>query len=194
MPAAAPVTACSSCRLPITFPQGRANASCGASKEPRAASSAASFAREWECRPADRDSAASAGRYQARKVLAALRGRMAEVGLELHPDKTRIVYCKDSNRRGSAEHTSFTFLGFTFQPRQARRKDGVRFTSFLPAISKDALKKISAAVGHEQVPQPEHLEESHQGTDGGRRPAAAVLRALGLGETGRQMTRTTGAV
>jgi RNA-directed DNA polymerase len=84
--------------------------------------------------------------YQARKVLAALHERMAEVGLELHPDKTRIVYCKDSNRRGSAEHTSFTFLGFTFQPRQARRKDGVQFTSFLPAISKDALKKISAEI------------------------------------------------
>jgi len=87
-----------------------------------------------------------ASEYQARKVLAALHARMAEVGLELHPDKTRIVYCKDSNRRGSSEHTSFTFLGFTFQPRQARRKDGVRFTSFLPAISKDALKKISAEI------------------------------------------------
>jgi hypothetical protein len=63
-------------------------------------------------------------------VLGALHERMAEVGLELHPDKTRIVYCKDSNRRGSAEHTSFTFLGFTFRPRGARREDGVQFTSF----------------------------------------------------------------
>jgi RNA-directed DNA polymerase len=86
------------------------------------------------------------GEYQARKVLAALHERMAEVGLELHPDKTTIVYCKDGSRRGSAEHTSFTFLGFTFRPRRARRKDGVQFTSFLPAISKDALKKISAEV------------------------------------------------
>jgi group II intron reverse transcriptase/maturase len=81
-------------------------------------------------------------RAQASKVLAALHERMAEVGLELHPDKTKIVYCKDSNRRGDFEHTSFTFLGFTFRPRHARRKDGVRFTSFLPAISKEALKKI----------------------------------------------------
>ena len=62
--------------------------------------------------------------YQARKVLAALHERMAGVGLELHPDKTKIVYCKDSNRRGDFEHTSFTFLGFTFRPRKARRKDG----------------------------------------------------------------------
>jgi group II intron reverse transcriptase/maturase len=87
-----------------------------------------------------------ASEYQARKVLAALGERMSEVGLELHPDKTRIVYCKDSNRRGSAEHTSLTFLGYTFRPRRARRKDGVQFTSFIPAISKDALKKISAEV------------------------------------------------
>jgi RNA-directed DNA polymerase len=85
-------------------------------------------------------------KHQARKVLAALHERMAGVGLELHPDKTKIVYCKDSIRRSSHEHTSFTFLGFTFRPRQARRKDGVQFTSFLPAISKEALKKISAEV------------------------------------------------
>ena len=62
--------------------------------------------------------------YQARKVLAALHERMAEVGLELHPDKTRIVYCKDSNRRGSHEHTSFTFLGFTFRPRGRSGRTG----------------------------------------------------------------------
>ncbi len=53
---------------------------------------------------------------------------------------------QDSSRRGSHEHTSFTFLGFTFRPRRALRKDGTQFTSFLPAISKDALKKISAEV------------------------------------------------
>jgi RNA-directed DNA polymerase len=84
--------------------------------------------------------------HQARQVLAALHERMAGVGLELHPGKTKIVYCKDSNRRGPAGPASFDFLGFTFRPRQARRKDGVQFTSFLPAISKDALKKISAEV------------------------------------------------
>ncbi|MEU4863410.1 reverse transcriptase domain-containing protein [Kitasatospora aureofaciens] len=83
---------------------------------------------------------------QARHVLAALANRMEEVGLRLHPDKTRIVYCKDGNRRGSYEHTSFTFLGFTFRAREARNRKGVNFTSFLPAISKDALKKISAEV------------------------------------------------
>jgi group II intron reverse transcriptase/maturase len=83
---------------------------------------------------------------QAHRVLAALQERMAEVGLRLHPDKTRIVYCKDGRRRGSYEHTSFTFLGFTFRARDARAKDGRRFLSFSPAISKDALKKISGVV------------------------------------------------
>jgi RNA-directed DNA polymerase len=83
---------------------------------------------------------------QAQRVLAALRERMEAVGLVLHPDKTRIVYCADGKRRGSYEHTAFTFLGYTFRARGARRKDGARFTAFMPAISKDALKKISAEV------------------------------------------------
>ncbi|MFF3277482.1 group II intron reverse transcriptase/maturase [Streptomyces chrestomyceticus] len=83
---------------------------------------------------------------QAREVLEALGNRMEEVGLRLHPDKTRIVYCKDGKRRGSSEHTSFTFLGYTFRARSARNRNGVVFTNFLPAISKDALKKISSEV------------------------------------------------
>jgi hypothetical protein len=83
---------------------------------------------------------------QAHQVLAALRERMRGVGLELHPDKTRVVYCKDSNRRGSYEHTAFTFLGYTFRGREVRPRTGRRFTGFNPAISSDALKKISRQV------------------------------------------------
>jgi RNA-directed DNA polymerase len=85
-------------------------------------------------------------RQQAERVQAAIEDRMVEVGLRLHPDKTKIVYCQDANRRGSAEHTSFTFLGFTFRARGARSKNGVVFTSFLPAVSKDALKKMGQEV------------------------------------------------
>ena len=73
-------------------------------------------------------------------MLAGIAARMEEVGLRLHPDKTQVVYCKDSNRRGEHEHTSFTFLGYAFRPREARSKHGVSFTSFLPAISPEALK------------------------------------------------------
>jgi RNA-directed DNA polymerase len=83
---------------------------------------------------------------QAREVLASVEDRMVEVGLRLHPDKTRIVYCKDDFRPGGFENTSFTFLGFTFQPRSVRSKDGRKYVSFRPAISKDALKKISGVV------------------------------------------------
>jgi len=83
---------------------------------------------------------------QARFVLAAIRERMREVGLELHPEKTRIVYCQDDNRRGSYEHTEFTFLGFTFRRRSTRSKQGAMFLSFLPAISREALRRISAEV------------------------------------------------
>jgi RNA-directed DNA polymerase len=79
-------------------------------------------------------------RRQAEAVLAAIAARMGEVGLRLHPDKTKVVYCKDGKRRGEHEHTSFTFLGFAFRPRGARSKNGVFFTSFLPAISAEALK------------------------------------------------------
>lgn len=83
---------------------------------------------------------------QAREVLAALEDRMAQVGLELHPDKTRIVYCQDGKRRSSFEHTSFTFLGFTFRRREARGPNGNRFWTFLPAISRGALKKIGREI------------------------------------------------
>jgi RNA-directed DNA polymerase len=83
---------------------------------------------------------------QARAVLAALEQRMADVGLRLHPDKTKIVYCRDDNRPGSFEHTSFTFLGYTFCPRSVKSRHGVMFTAFVPAISRDALKKISREV------------------------------------------------
>jgi RNA-directed DNA polymerase len=83
---------------------------------------------------------------QAREVLEAIAARMEQVGLSLHPDKTKIVYCRDGNRRGSHEHTSFTFLGYEFRARAARGKNGKKFTSFLPAVSKEALKKMSAQV------------------------------------------------
>ena len=80
-------------------------------------------------------------RRQAETVLAAIAERMNEVGLRLHPDKTRIVYCKDGKRRGEHEHTSFTFLGFTFRARKARSgRDGRLFTGFTPAMSPEALK------------------------------------------------------
>lgn len=83
---------------------------------------------------------------QARMVLDAIRDRMRECGLELHSTKTRIVYCKDSDRRGEYEHVSFDFLGYTFQPRRAKNRHGKYFVSFLPAISTKAAKAIRATI------------------------------------------------
>jgi RNA-directed DNA polymerase len=83
---------------------------------------------------------------QARTVRDALAQRLAQVGLELHPDKTRIVYCQDADRRGDREVTSFTFLGYTFRPRLAKNRWGKHFVSFLPAVSKDAIKAMGREI------------------------------------------------
>jgi RNA-directed DNA polymerase len=98
-----------------------------------------------------------ASERQARMLARAIGDRLEEVGLRLHPAKTRIVYCRDGRRRGSYEHTSFTFLGFTFRARKARDRHGVNFTSFLPAISQEALKRISGEVRRWRI----HLRTGH---------------------------------
>lgn len=82
-------------------------------------------------------------RRQADYVLGGIAARMGEVGLRLHPEKTRIVYCKDGRRRAQHEHTSFTFLGYAFRGRGARSRSGRIFSGFLPAISPEALKAKS---------------------------------------------------
>jgi RNA-directed DNA polymerase len=83
---------------------------------------------------------------QAERVLADIGNRMEEVGLQLHPAKTKIVYCRDTRRRKEYANIAFTFLGYTFRSRSARRKNGERFSAFSPAISKEALKKIGEEV------------------------------------------------
>lgn len=83
---------------------------------------------------------------QARGVLEAIRGRFEQCGLELHPTKTRIVYCKDSDRSEKHEHIKFDFLGYTFQPRRAKNRWGKFFVSFLPAISTKAAKAIRKTI------------------------------------------------
>ncbi len=82
----------------------------------------------------------------ARLLRDAIIERLAQVGLELNLDKTRIVYCKDSNRTGSHEHEQFTFLSYTFRPRLARNRSGELFVSFIPAVSGDAAKRMRRAI------------------------------------------------
>jgi group II intron reverse transcriptase/maturase len=83
---------------------------------------------------------------QAEAVMKAIASRLDDCGLTMHPEKSRIVYCKDSNRTGTYPNVQFTFLGFTFRPRDAMSKYNRRFTNFLPAVSNSALKRMRQAV------------------------------------------------
>jgi RNA-directed DNA polymerase len=82
----------------------------------------------------------------AEKVLESIRARLKECGLELHPDKTKIVYCKDVDRKGSHEHETFDFLGYTFRPRLSMNKEGKAFVNFTPAISQKAASRIKKEI------------------------------------------------
>lgn len=75
---------------------------------------------------------------EAERLRAELGERFAKVGLELHPTKTRSVYCKDDDRRKDYPHTSYDFLGYTFRPRRSKSKFGHYFVNFTPAVSRKA--------------------------------------------------------
>jgi RNA-directed DNA polymerase len=79
---------------------------------------------------------------QALALKAALVERFAQCGLELHPTKTRIIYCKDDDRPGEYEHTKFDFLGYTFQARRSKNRWGKYFVNFTPAVSNEAGKAM----------------------------------------------------
>lgn len=82
-------------------------------------------------------------RQQAEQVLDELKQRMRDCGLELHPEKTKIVYCKDHKRTGSHQHVKFDFLGYTFKPRPSRsKKDGFMFLGFDLSMSVSSGKRI----------------------------------------------------
>ena len=83
---------------------------------------------------------------EALEVKRAVEERLRKCKLEAHPDKTRIVYCRDSNRRQENEHSTFDFLGYGFRPRGARNRRNELFTSFSPAISTKATKAIVTEV------------------------------------------------
>ena len=82
---------------------------------------------------------------QARALRDSIATRLGALGLELHPEKTKVVFCQDANRPGEAEHTSFDFLGYTFRGRLAKGRRGY-FVSFAPAISVTARKVIGQKV------------------------------------------------
>ena len=83
---------------------------------------------------------------QAQELRAALERRFAECHLALHPQKTRVVYCKDDDRRGTYPDHSFDFLGYTFRPRRSKNRWGKFFVSFTPAVSNKAAKAMRATL------------------------------------------------
>jgi RNA-directed DNA polymerase len=85
-------------------------------------------------------------REEAVELLEQLTARFRECGLELHPEKTRIVYCKDDDRGEKHQEIKFDFLGYTFRPRRAKNRYGKHFISFLPAVSNKALKAMRRTI------------------------------------------------
>jgi len=79
---------------------------------------------------------------EAQELKDALGKRLSECGLELHPKKTKIVYCKDDDRRENYPVTKFDFLGYTFRCRRSKNRWGKYFVNFLPAVSNHAKKAM----------------------------------------------------
>lgn len=113
------------------------------------------------CRYADDGVIHCRSEAQARIVMCEVQERLKECKLEMHPEKSRIVYCRNSNRRGDYPAIEFTFLGYSFRPRKAKSKTGRVFMSFLPAVSRDALKAMRQEVRswHIQLKTSQSLEE-----------------------------------
>lgn len=83
---------------------------------------------------------------QAKEMWRAIAERLRACGLELHPEKTQIVYCKDELRQGRHAHEKFDFLGYEYRPRRSRTRTGRFFTNFSPAVSPKSAKAMREKV------------------------------------------------
>lgn len=79
---------------------------------------------------------------EAQEIRVAIAARLKDCGLELHPEKTKVVYCKDDDRRRTYPNEKFDFLGYTFRPRRSKNREGKHFINFTPAVSDKAVKAI----------------------------------------------------
>ena len=94
------------------------------------------------CRYADDGVVHCRTEEEALMIKEVLEARFKECNLELHPEKTRIIYCEDDDRRGEHPHTRFDFLGFTFRSRRSKDRWGKSFINFSPAVSNEAGKEM----------------------------------------------------
>ena len=83
---------------------------------------------------------------EAENILQALTERMLSCKLEIHPEKSRIVYCRSDRFNGRHEHETFDFLGYTFRRRLTKSKTGKFFNGFTPAASKSAGQKFRDSI------------------------------------------------
>jgi len=90
---------------------------------------------------------------EAEEVKKAIAERLRGCGLELHPEKTKIVYCKDELRKGRHDHEKFDFLGYEFRPRRSKSRTGKVFLNFSPAISANAAKAIRERIRSWKLPK-----------------------------------------
>ncbi len=95
---------------------------------------------------------------EAEYLKVAIGDRMRECKLELHPEKTKIAYCKQWNRRGNYSTATFDFLGYEFRPREAVNRNKERFTGFLPAMSKKSLQRTRKVVRGWKLCSMSHME------------------------------------
>jgi RNA-directed DNA polymerase len=107
---------------------------------------ASQFPRVPFCRYADDGLVHCRSLKQAQYLQERIAQRMKECGLELHPQKTKVVYCRDLHRRQEYETIQFDFLGFTFRPRRSKDRYGRVFVNFTPAISREASKGIRQTI------------------------------------------------
>jgi RNA-directed DNA polymerase len=99
------------------------------------------------CRYADDGLVHCRTEKEARAVWIALNSRMAECCLELHPTKTKIVYCRDGRRKGKFENVAFDFLGYGFRPRSVKGPASQRMLcGYTPAVSKPALNAMRSKI------------------------------------------------
>jgi RNA-directed DNA polymerase len=89
---------------------------------------------------------------QAQQVLDSIRRRLVQCRLEVHPGKTRIVYCKDDDRSRGYPQERFDFLGYTFRPRRSKNRWGKYFINFTPAVSSRAATKMRQEMRRWRLP------------------------------------------
>ena len=90
---------------------------------------------------------------EAEEVRKAIAERLRDCGLELHPEKAKIVYCKDELRKGRHTNEKFDFLGYEFRPRTSKSRTGKLFPNFSPAISNKSAKAIRDTIRSWKLPK-----------------------------------------